>query len=271
MPHSSARAHDVGPVAGSLSRRRERTFSVSESSSGSARLPPLPWLRPGRRSRRTAATSSDPESRSGRVPLRVRWARRRSRRREAASTSRLRPSGGFLRFARIGACHRYTSSSTRPTAWRSAWCGRATRPGRASLSQRFAPFEERDPPGFESAMGRLTVLASGFAEAFGSGDAEAVVEQAGEYSAAMEALGTAARAPIVEERLAAARALATRFSGSAKPCGAGGGDVAIAFFLGREIAATGFEVACKDEGLHPIDVSWGAAASRPVDGGRAKC
>ena len=74
---------------------------------------------------------------------------------------------------------------------------------------------------------------------------------------AMGALGDASGAPIVDAPLRLAGDLAARFSGSAKPCGAGGGDVAVAFFA-DPAAADAFELACKEEGLHPIDVSWGA-------------
>jgi phosphomevalonate kinase len=64
-------------------------------------------------------------------------------------------------------------------------------------------------------------------------------------------------APIVEETLGLAASLAERCAGSAKPCGAGGGDVAVAFFVDAD-AAKRFELACIREGLHPIDVAWGA-------------
>jgi phosphomevalonate kinase len=73
----------------------------------------------------------------------------------------------------------------------------------------------------------------------------------------MDALGHAAGAPIVEDKLRGASALAQRFGGSAKPCGAGGGDVAVAFFL-EEATADAFETACQRLGLQPIDVAWGA-------------
>ena len=73
----------------------------------------------------------------------------------------------------------------------------------------------------------------------------------------MDALGQAAGAPIVEARLERVARTADRFGGSAKPCGAGGGDVAVAFFLDSD-SADAFKLACREEGLHPIDVVWGA-------------
>jgi phosphomevalonate kinase len=118
-----------------------------------------------------------------------------------------------------------------------------------------------DPRGYRSSIDRLSELSQQFGNAFESGNAMEVVTLAASYADAMEALGIAAGAPIVEARLRRAAELAARFSGSAKPCGAGGGDVAVAFFLDPK-AAKGFEGACKNEGLHPIDVSWGAKGVR---------
>ncbi len=114
-----------------------------------------------------------------------------------------------------------------------------------------------DPPEYRRRIDELTDLASSFAGALRAATAAEVVSCAAPYARAMGALGDAAGAPIIESRLRLALDLAARFSGSAKPCGAGGGDVAIAFFADPG-AANAFELACEDEGLHPIDVSWGA-------------
>jgi len=121
---------------------------------------------------------------------------------------------------------------------------------------------QRDHPGrYRSSIHRLADLSRQFSSAFESGEATEVIRLAASYADAMEALGIAAGAPIIEARLRSAAELAARFSGSAKPCGAGGGDVAVAFFVDPE-AAERFEGACKDAGLHPIDVSWGALGVR---------
>ena len=93
-------------------------------------------------------------------------------------------------------------------------------------------------------IGQLTAITERFVQAFEAGSAGGVVEEAGAYADAMEALGNAARAPIVEERLQRIGELAKRFSGSAKPCGAGGGDVAVAFFV-DQVSADRFETACR--------------------------
>jgi phosphomevalonate kinase len=119
-------------------------------------------------------------------------------------------------------------------------------------------------------MARLWDLCIVFATAFEAGRAADVVASAAAYGEAMRALGEAAGASIVDERLGRIAELASRFSGGAKPSGAGGGDVAVAFFTNGRDAAS-FEKACTEEGLHPIDVSWGAAgvrAGRPEQASR---
>jgi len=136
------------------------------------------------------------------------------------------------------------------------WTGQAART--SELVKKVKELRRNDPSRYCACMDRLVELSERFASAFDAGNAPSVVAEAAAYCAAMKALGDAAGAPILEERLERAAELAARFSGSAKPCGAGGGDVAVAFFV-ELTAAKRFELACKDEGLHPIDVSWGAS------------
>jgi len=139
------------------------------------------------------------------------------------------------------------------------WTGHAART--SELVGKVHALREDDPREYRTCMDRLSELSHRFASAFEDRNAADVIAAAASYSSAMGMLGAAARAPIVDAELGRASALATRFSGSAKPCGAGGGDVAVAFFSDPG-AAKGFELACKDEGLHPIDVSWGATGVR---------
>jgi len=165
--------------------------------------------------------------------------------------------GGFLHFARLGD-EVETRALERPSGLviRLVWTGQAART--SELVGKVRELRRHDPGTYRACMVRLSKLSSRFATAFEAGNTAEVVAAAASYGTAMDGLGTAAGAPIVDTQLGRVAELATRFSGSAKPCGAGGGDVAIAFFLDPD-AAEGFEVACKDEGLHPIDVSWGAA------------
>jgi phosphomevalonate kinase len=177
--------------------------------------------------------------------------------------------GGFLRFARRG-----TEVDIRALECpdelviRLVWTGHAART--SELVNKVHGLRRDDSGSYRACMDRLSEISGRFASAFETGSPAEIVAEAASYANAMGALGEAAGAPIVDARLGRAAELATRFSGSAKPCGAGGGDVAIAFFLDPH-AAKGFEVACKAEGLHPIDVSWGAAGVQARSRGGAKC
>lgn len=61
-----------------------------------------------------------------------------------------------------------------------------------------------------------------------------LLEALDEYNQAMRALGELTSLPIVEERLSAIGALARECGGVSKPSGAGGGDIAVAFFPDAE-------------------------------------
>jgi phosphomevalonate kinase len=172
--------------------------------------------------------------------------------------------GGFLRFSRARD-EAETLAFERPTGlWISlVWTGHAART--SELVAKVNQLRQDAPELHERRMRRLCELSDAFSRAFRDGDAAEVVVAAGLYGEALHALGQAAGAPIVEARLARASELAARFSGSAKPCGAGGGDVAIAFFIDSD-AAKSFELACSGEGLHPIRVAWGPDGVRATVG-----
>ncbi len=169
--------------------------------------------------------------------------------------------GGFLCFTRNEeqTSHRGLEAPT-GLVLRLVWTGQPART--SDLVERVDRFRQLDPSGYRTAMARLHAVAERFVQAFEASSARAVVEEAAAYAGAMEALGNAAGAPIIEEKLKKTQNLAEGLSGSAKPCGAGGGDVAVAFFL-DETSASRFENACRDSGLHPIEVSWGARGVSP--------
>jgi phosphomevalonate kinase len=168
--------------------------------------------------------------------------------------------GGFLRFERT-----VNGIDTRPLTepeglcMRLVWTGHAART--SELVAKVNALRRRHPAEHRACIDQLSEVSRRFAVAFEEGNAADVVSAGASYADAMGMLGEAADAPIVDRGLGRAGALARRFSGSAKPCGAGGGDVAVAFFLDPD-AANGFELACKGDGLHPVDVSWGAAGAR---------
>lgn len=169
--------------------------------------------------------------------------------------------GGFLRFERRdGDIETRTLGLPKNLIIVLVWTGHAART--SELLAKVYELRRGDRLRYLARMNHLAVLASDFARAFERQSAAEVVQCAAAYADGMEALGAAAGAPIVEARLALAARLAGRFSGAAKPCGAGGGDVAVAFFVDPD-GAEAFRLACNDEGLHPVGVSWGAAGVRP--------
>jgi phosphomevalonate kinase len=168
--------------------------------------------------------------------------------------------GGFVRFTRTqDEIERRVLRRPVNLVIRLVWTGHAART--SELVGKVHALRRDAPGGYEACMERLAELSERFVSAFEAGNATEIIAAAAFYGKAMGRLGAAARTPIVDGRLGRAADLAARFSGSAKPCGAGGGDVAVAFFLDPD-AAKSFEVACKDDGLHPIDVSWGATGVR---------
>lgn len=126
------------------------------------------------------------------------------------------------------------------------WTGTPART--SELVAKVRALESSDPASYRAAMDRLAEAAAGLAGALGSGDAGAAVEAAGRHGEAMDALGRAAGAPIVTDSLREVARLAAAHGGASKPSGAGGGDVALAFFEGDD-AKIAFRGACDDAGL----------------------
>ncbi len=73
----------------------------------------------------------------------------------------------------------------------------------------------------------------------------------GDHHGHMRALGNAAGIPIVTPALDRIHELAAEHGGAAKPSGAGGGDIAVAFFSSSE-ACQRFERSCAGDGLTPV-------------------
>lgn len=113
----------------------------------------------------------------------------------------------------------------------------------------------------ERAMAPLRDAAARCVCAFEDDDAPALIAGVRAHHDAMAVLGEAAGVPIVEKNLAAIALRATRFGGAAKPSGAGGGDVAIAFFDAPD-SASRFAEASRVEGHAVVDVALGAEGAR---------
>lgn len=137
--------------------------------------------------------------------------------------------GGYVRFVRRGDGAEATAVSLPEGLFLEVvWTGKEART--SDFLAKVEALRARDAEAHARAFERLLREADTLADAFARGDAHAVVEGAEAYGAAMEALGVASGAPIVEETLSAIRTIAAGCGGSAKPSGAGGGDVAVAFF-----------------------------------------
>ncbi len=170
--------------------------------------------------------------------------------------------GGFVRYRRTPGHWEVEADRLawpKELVWRVAWTGQAA--STRALIEKVDALRERAPRTYDEAMGRLADESERFVEAFG--DAGALLDATRRYCGAMDALGQAAGAPIVEQRLRTVAALAQRAGGAAKPSGAGGGDVALALFGSREDAAR-FDEACREAGIALLDVELGGPGVRPL-------
>lgn len=120
-------------------------------------------------------------------------------------------------------------------------------------------FRKRDGRGWNRHLSQLRLGADRFAESFAAGDSQGVIRQADAYGVALEALGKDAGLPIVTPPLRQAADLARSLGGSAKPSGAGGGDVGMAFFADKQ-GAEAFRARCSDKVL-VLDLGLGATGA----------
>lgn len=168
--------------------------------------------------------------------------------------------GGFLRFSRTSREPTFRSVTLpRGLTLALVWTGHAART--SNLIEAVHQFREQDPDAYRARSNALIETAVRFADAFEAGDAGTVIAEADRYGEAMRLLGNDAKAPIVDAALSRAMSLARTYHGAAKPSGAGGGDVAVAFFSDPSHAAS-FTDACRGAELQPVDVAWGAEGAR---------
>jgi mevalonate kinase len=94
----------------------------------------------------------------------------------------------------------------------------------------------RDPSRYAHRMDEIAAATANFLHAWEARDGSAVVSAVHEAGAALVALGRNAEMDIWTDPVRAAARLAEELGGAAKPSGAGGGDVGIAFFTDAEAA-----------------------------------
>ncbi len=139
------------------------------------------------------------------------------------------------------------------------WTGTPART--SELVAKVKALEIDAPERYRDSMRRLRDASEDLLGAITEDDAPRAVRAADTHGRAMGALGEASGAPIVTEELARVAALALAHGGGAKPSGAGGGDVALAFFARPEHSAS-FRAACHGAGLTLLSVSLGAEGVR---------
>jgi phosphomevalonate kinase len=172
--------------------------------------------------------------------------------------------GGFVRFrlenGALAEAERMSFPSHVET--RVVWTGKEARTSEFVRAVR--AYEARDKQGYGRIRDQLKDEARRFADAISQGDSGEIIAAAAAYGKGMGELGLAAGVDIVTEELAQIAELARVHGGAAKPSGAGGGDVAIAFFQ-RASDAQAFDNACERAGLDRLDLGLGAAGVRRED------
>jgi len=115
----------------------------------------------------------------------------------------------------------------------------------------------RDPRTHARRLQEIRHAATAFLRAYEGADVAALLVAVAAANTALEGLGRAADLPIVTPPLAAAAALAREMGGAAKPSGAGGGDVGLAFFPDPD-AAHGFRRRAAELDLRILGIKTGA-------------
>lgn len=165
--------------------------------------------------------------------------------------------GSTLRFRRAQD-DRQVAAELQALSWPAGLCSQVVWTGVEARTSDFVGkvrgWAASEPQHFSRVMGELRTVAEEMVTAFGDCDVSAVLETTRQHAAALAALGEAAGVPIVEERLAQIIKFAEQVGGAAKPSGAGGGDVAVAFFSDAEAQAA-FVARCEESGvLEPLDL-----------------
>lgn len=131
----------------------------------------------------------------------------------------------------------------------------------AELLAAVEAYRAREPRGHAEHLRALSQTAVDFDAALVSQDTASLLRLADEYGLRMASLGEASGTPIVTETLSHVARLARAVGGAAKPSGAGGGDLAVAFFETRD-ALERFSRECEAVGLAPVRLRLGAAGLR---------
>ena len=142
---------------------------------------------------------------------------------------------------------------------RIVWTGVEART--SEFVSRVRALERENPSVYRSRLDAIEAAAETMGSAAAAGDVGSLVRAVRDHHAAMATLGEAIEAPIVEATLDAIATLAEECGGGAKPSGAGGGDVAIAFLPDAD-AARRFVDRAEDSGFRVLTLELGAEGAR---------
>lgn len=118
-------------------------------------------------------------------------------------------------------------------------------------------FEKKDSRGYDDCMSDLVACAGKLAEAYRCGLPRKIIGASKAYGESMDRLGRAAGTAIVTNEHRCVMTLAEEAGGAAKPSGAGGGDIAVAFF-DSEDALHAFRMQCIRHELTPLNLKMNA-------------
>ncbi len=118
-------------------------------------------------------------------------------------------------------------------------------------------FKKTAPNHHAACFDALREGAGELAEAWRRSAPKGIITASRRYARLMERLGRESGAPIITRELKSLINLAESFGGAAKPSGAGGGDIAVAFF-DNDDAVSVFRTACIRRELRPLDIQVGA-------------
>jgi phosphomevalonate kinase len=139
------------------------------------------------------------------------------------------------------------------------WTGTSVRT--SELVSAVHELRERNASRYDACIDHVRRGARAMRSAWQGNDAAALVDGAREHGEALRALGEAAGAPLVDERLAHIASLAAAAGGAAKASGAGGGDVAVAVFAEKQ-PREAFEKCATEAGFSVVALTLGDAGVR---------
>lgn len=170
--------------------------------------------------------------------------------------------GGFVRFRRDRARVLEAAPLVFPNAaieLALIWTGTPART--SDLVAKVKELQSRDPSAYRRAIAPLHEAAAALLTAIERAEARAAIDACRAHHDAMQLLGEAAGASIVTASLHKAAAVAAAVGGAAKPSGAGGGDVAIAFLPSARARAE-LADACRAASLTLLPMELGADGPR---------